>query len=87
LQQRVERARNYEFINMTMNWPKQSDDELIAEAQTGSRGQGAVVEAMRRLRSSIDALRQSFDYYATWMMALTIVLAILTALLVYKEFR
>jgi hypothetical protein len=72
---------------MTMNWPKQSDDELIAEAQTGLRGQGAVVEAMRRLRISIDALRKSTDRYSWLLIGLTVVLAALTAVLVYKAFR
>jgi hypothetical protein len=72
---------------MTTNWPEQSDDELIAKAQSGQEGyQGVAVEAMRRLRNSIDALRESSDTYAKWMMFLTIVLAVLTALLVYKEF-
>jgi hypothetical protein len=71
---------------MTMNWPKQSDEELVAEAQTGLRGQGAVVEAMRRLRNSIEALRQSTNWYSGVMVFLTVVLTVLTALLVYKEF-
>jgi hypothetical protein len=75
------------LIAMTTNWPQQSDDELIAKAQSGQEGyQGAAVEAMRRLRNSIDALRESSDRYAKWTMFLTIVLAVLTALLVYKEF-
>jgi hypothetical protein len=40
---------------------------------------------MRRLRVSLDALRKSSDRYAKWMMFLTVVLTVLTALLVYKE--
>jgi hypothetical protein len=45
------------------------------------------VEAMRRLRKSTDRLRESSDYYGKWVVGLTIVLTILTALLVYKESR
>lgn len=48
-----------------------TDDELAAEAQTGTRGQGAVVEAMRRLR-------ESNDTYSQRMFWLTIVLTLLT---------
>ena len=72
---------------MTTNWPEQSDDELVAKALGGQESyQGAAVEAMRRLRVSIDVLRETSDRYAKWTMFLTIVLAVLTALLVYKEF-
>jgi hypothetical protein len=41
---------------------------------------------MRRLRKSIDGLRESSDRYGKWVVGLTIVLTILTGLLVYKEF-
>jgi hypothetical protein len=76
------------------NWHDQSDDDLLNKAQEGMKGQGALVESMRRLRKSIDGLRESSDRYSKWvvgltivLVGLTIVLAILTALLVYKEFR
>jgi hypothetical protein len=69
---------------MPINWPDKSDEELRAEAQQGLAGQGAVVEAMRRLRISIDTLRVSNERYANWMMFWTIVLAALTALLVLQ---
>ena len=38
---------------MTKLWKHYTDDELVSEAQTGMRGQGAVVEAMRRLRKAM----------------------------------
>lgn len=31
-------------------WSEWSDDELAAEAQSGLRGQGAIVESLRRHR-------------------------------------
>ena len=40
---------------------------------------GASVEAMRRLRESIDKLRTSSARYAIWMLWLTVALTILTA--------
>jgi hypothetical protein len=54
-----------------------SEDDLYKAAVRGNPG--ASVEAMRRLRESIDKLRTSSDRYATWMLGLTVVLAILTA--------
>ena len=46
---------------MTINWPDISDEELRGQAQAGLTGQGAVVEAMRRLRVSIDASSASSE--------------------------
>jgi hypothetical protein len=54
-----------------------SEDDLYKAAVRGNPG--ASVEAMRRLRESIDKLRTSSDRYATWMLWLTVVLAIRTA--------
>jgi hypothetical protein len=71
---------------MSMNWPDQTDQQLADEAQTGLRGQGAIVESNRRLRNSINAMRRSTDRYSGVMVFLTVILTILTALLVYKEF-
>ena len=65
---------------MTNNWRGMDDDNLADEAQTGLRGQGALGEAMRRLRVSM-------DWYSRWLLGLTVILTVLTALLVYKEFR
>jgi hypothetical protein len=78
---------------MMSRWRDQSDDELVAHAETGQEPfQGIAIEAMRRLRNSIDDLRESTDWYGKWMMALTIVLvfltiilATLTGLLVYND--
>ena len=65
---------------------ERTDDELAA-AEWGLRGQGALVEAMRRLRNTLDALRRSNDRYSRLMLFLTIVLTILTAVQLYKVFR
>jgi len=59
-------------------WKDWTDDELAKEAQTGVRGQGAIVEATRRLRESIRAFSISSDKYSRWMFWLTIVLTVLT---------
>jgi hypothetical protein len=61
-----------------------TDDELFAAAEAGLKGQGAVVEAMRRLRNALDDLRQSSDKYSRRMLWLTIVLTVLTVVLAYK---
>jgi hypothetical protein len=56
---------------MTDEWRKLSDEELARIAQDGLQGQGAPVEAMRRLRVAMEtSSRQMF-----W---LTIVLVFLT---------
>ncbi|MEE8113198.1 MAG: hypothetical protein V3T23_02475 [Nitrososphaerales archaeon] len=55
-------------------WKNWTEKELADEAQTGQRGQGAVVEMMRRLKKSTTRL--------TWVLiVLTIILIILTAVL------
>jgi hypothetical protein len=72
---------------MTINLSDKTDDELIAEAQSGQeRSQMVAVEVARRLRNSIDALRQSTDKYSRLLVWLTGVLTVLTAVLVYKAF-
>jgi hypothetical protein len=73
---------------MPINWPEMSDDELRECARRGQEpAQVANVESMRRLRNSMDALRHSTDRYAVWLIGLTVVLAVFTAILVYKAFR
>ena len=64
-----------------------TEDELKFAADAGLQGQGHVVEAMFRLKRSIDAFSKSTDFYSKVMLFLTVVLTVLTALLVYKEFR
>ena len=36
------------------SWADRSDADLVTEAQTGLRGQGALVEMMRRLKDTLD---------------------------------
>jgi hypothetical protein len=55
-------------------WQRQSWEQLASEAQTGMKGQGAVVEAMRRLTDRLDAFSKSSDIYAKRMLWLTIVI-------------
>lgn len=67
-----------------MDFEKAQDKELVEEAQTGLRGQGAVVEMMRRLKDSIDKLESSTSNYSRWLIVLTLVIAILTLILLFK---
>jgi hypothetical protein len=55
-----------------------TDDELAQVAQDGLQGQGAPVEAMRRLRDVIDQSSKQNDTYSRRMLWLTIVLTVLT---------
>jgi hypothetical protein len=59
-------------------WKDWTDDELADAAQQGMTGQGAHVEAMRRLKESIVTFSGSSDRYSRRMLWLTIVLLILT---------
>jgi hypothetical protein len=63
-------------------WQGQKWEELASEAQTGLRGQGAVVEAMRRLTDRLDAFSKSSDIYAKGMLRLTITTLWLTIVMV-----
>jgi hypothetical protein len=63
---------------MTNQWTELPDDKLAAMAQEGLQGQGAHVEAMRRLRVSIERAGERSDRYSRLMLWLTIILAILT---------
>lgn len=63
---------------MIDEWQQLSDEKLARIAQDGLQGQGAPVEAMRRLRVAIDTASVKSDTYSRRMLYLTIVLAILT---------
>ena len=70
---------------METDWPDLSDNDLAAKAVSRQESaQGAFVEAMRRLRVSNDALRRSNELYGTWLIFLTVVLALLTLVLAFK---
>ena len=58
-------------------WEECTDVELIGEAEYRT-GQGAIVEAMRRLRQSIERFSASSDRYSRRMLWLNIVLTVLT---------
>jgi hypothetical protein len=63
-----------------------TDPELVTEAQAGTRGQGAVVEMMRRLRNAIEKVDASTTHYNRILITLTILIGILTAVQVYTVF-
>ncbi len=63
---------------MTDEWRDLSDEKLARVAQGGLQGQGAPVEAMRRLRVAIEIASSKSDTYSRRMLWLTIVLALLT---------
>src|SRR5579864_7487065 len=60
-----------------------SDEELAIEADTGLRGQGAVVEISSRLKYAIEKLDKSIAMFHWILIGCTIVLVILTVVLVY----
>lgn len=62
---------------MKKPWSEWTDEELADEAQTGQRGQGAVVEASRRLRAAIQRLDRLTTTLAKWLLAFTLVLVAL----------
>jgi hypothetical protein len=55
-------------------WWDWTDEELATEAQASMRGQGALVESMRRLRAST-------EIHSWWLAFFTVVLAVLTIVL------
>jgi hypothetical protein len=61
------------------DFQKATDPELVIEAQTGTRGQGANVEMMRRLRNAIERFDASTTRYSKILMWLTIIIGLLTA--------
>jgi hypothetical protein len=63
---------------MTDEWRNLSDEKLASVAQDGLQGQGAPVEAMRRLRVAIETAGVRNDTYSRRMLWLTIVLAAFT---------
>jgi hypothetical protein len=63
---------------MSDEWRALSDDKLARIAQDDLQGQGAPVEAMRRLRVALERASRKSDTYSRRMLWLTIVLAVLT---------
>jgi hypothetical protein len=63
---------------VTNEWTQLSDEKLARIAQDGMQGQGAPVEAMRRLRVAIEEASAKSDTYSRRMLWLTIVLIVLT---------
>jgi hypothetical protein len=70
---------------MPKQWTEATDEELVKSAQDGMQGQGAVVEAMRRLRVSTESLKVSTEKYSSWLVALTVILTVLTIVLVVHD--
>jgi hypothetical protein len=63
---------------MTSPWTDLPDDQLAKIAQDGLQGQGAPVEAMRRLRIAIERASAESDKYSRRMYWLTVVVTLLT---------
>ena len=62
---------------MNKPWSEWTNTELADEAQTGLRGQGAVVEMMSRLKKATDNLNRSTTILFVINIGLTIVIVIL----------
>jgi hypothetical protein len=58
---------------MSDEWRALTDEKLAHVAQDGLQGQGAPVEAMRRLRVAIETASGKSDTYSRRMLWLTIV--------------
>lgn len=71
---------------MTNEWPSLSEEELARVARDDLQGDGALVEAMRRLRAVIETASAKGDTYSRRMLYLTIVLTILTIVKVIAVF-
>lgn len=63
---------------MANEWTELTDDKLARIAQDGLQGQGAPVEAMRRLRVAIEQSSAKSDIYSRRMFWLNVILAVLT---------
>jgi hypothetical protein len=63
-------------------WKEWTDDELAKEAQTGLRGQAAVVESTRRLRVVIEASGDCASQQTAEVIKLTDALKTLTWVLI-----
>lgn len=66
-----------------MDFGKAKDNELVDEAQVGLRGQGAVVEAMNRLKDSVIKQSESTNKLNKRLLYFTIAIFGLTALQVF----
>jgi len=69
-----------------MDFEKATDIELSDEAQTGLRGQGAVVEMMRRLKDSIIEQVRSTNRLNMALLWFTIAIFVLAAVQFYFQF-
>ena len=65
---------------MAERWNRLTEGELTEKADTGLQGQGAIVEAMRRLRVSSNRIAASANRLALTILVCTLVLIALTVL-------
>ncbi len=65
---------------MSDEWAKLSEEQLTRVAQDGMQGQGAPVEAMRRLRVALERAGESSDRYSRRMLWLTVIITVLTTI-------
>ena len=60
---------------------RDSDDLLATQAEVGLRGQGSVVEMMRRLKDSNLEQQNATNRLTRWLIVLTAVILLLTAVM------
>lgn len=79
------------MANQFQNW---TQDQLVEEAQTGMRGQGALTEVMCRLKDSTveqqqatNRLTQRLVRLTRWLIVLTVAILSLTAIQAVPLFR
>jgi len=59
---------------MNDEWQKKNDQELVTEAQIGSRGQGAPVEMIRRLKEALHKEERAIKWLTGVLVVLTFIL-------------
>jgi hypothetical protein len=72
-------------------WSKKSDEALLEEADAGLRGQGAMGEMQRRLRTALveqmkaaDRLSKRIYWLNVVLVVLTVVITVLTTIMVVQ---
>jgi hypothetical protein len=70
---------------MTDKWQNLDDEKLANVADQGLRGQGAVVESMRRLKVALHREERAIKWLTVILVVLTVVLVVLTVFLVLPE--
>ncbi len=67
---------------MPDEWRQMTDDQLAQRADDGLRGQGPVIESMRRLRETLHEEEVAIKHLTKWLVGLTWVLVVLTVIII-----